>query len=98
MDIEKVIKGLEECVGNGNCMKCQYGKEKQALSCKKLLADALSLLKEQEPKPIEYIDNFRTGLPIARCPKCGKSARQFHSTTMEETHYCPWCGQAVKWK
>lgn len=45
---EKVIKGLKECAGNGNCTKCQYGKEKQALSCKKLLADALELLTEQE--------------------------------------------------
>lgn len=45
MDREKVIKGLEECAGNGNCTKCQYGKEKQALSCKKLLADALELVK-----------------------------------------------------
>lgn len=44
-DREKVIKGLEECVGNGNCAKCQYGKEKQALSCKKLLSDALELIK-----------------------------------------------------
>ena len=44
-DIEKVIKGLEECAGNGNCTKCQYGKEKQALSCKKLLTDALELIK-----------------------------------------------------
>ena len=44
-DKEKVIKGLEECTGNGNCTKCQYGKEKQALSCKKLLIDALELIK-----------------------------------------------------
>ena len=47
-DREKVIKGLEECAENGKCTKCQYGKEKQAFSCKKLLADALELLKEQE--------------------------------------------------
>ena len=44
-DREKAIKGLEECVGTGNCTKCQYGKEKQALSCKKLLDDALELIK-----------------------------------------------------
>ena len=44
-DIEKVIKGLEECAGNGNCTRCQYGKEKQALSCKKMLTDALELIK-----------------------------------------------------
>lgn len=54
--------------------------------------------KEQEPKPIAYTDNPYTGLPVARCPKCGKFARQFHSAIKEETHYCPWCGQAVKWE
>jgi len=44
-DMVKVIKELKECLGNRNCIKCQYGKEKQALSCKKLLADALELIK-----------------------------------------------------
>ena len=44
-DKEKVIKGLEECIGTGNCTKCRYMKEKQALSCKKLLSDALELIK-----------------------------------------------------
>ena len=53
-DKEKIIKGLEECAGNGNCTKCQYGKEKQALSCKKLLADVFILLKEQEDKIKQY--------------------------------------------
>jgi len=47
VDPEKVIKGLEECAGNGNCTKCQYWKEKQALTCKKLLADALELIKSE---------------------------------------------------
>ena len=45
-DIEKVIKGLEECVGAGKCQDCVYGKEHPALSCKALLNDALELLKE----------------------------------------------------
>ena len=45
IDREKVIKGLEECVGNGNCTKCQYGKEHPALSCKALLKDALELIR-----------------------------------------------------
>ena len=49
MDMEKVIKGLEECAGNGNCTKCQYGKEKQGvLSCKELLVDALELIKSSK--------------------------------------------------
>lgn len=44
-DKKKVIKGLEECTGNGNCAECQYREEKQTLSCKKLIADALELIK-----------------------------------------------------
>ena len=61
------------------------------------LNDAIALLKEQEPKAIEYHDNPYTGLPVAHCPNCKMYARQFHSSVEEETHYCPWCGQAVKW-
>ncbi len=56
------------------------------------------LLKDYEPKPIAYTDNPYTGLSVAHCPKCGKFARQFHSSVEEETHYCPWCGQEVKWE
>lgn len=75
-DIEKVIKGLEECAGNGNCTKCQYGKEKQTLSCKKLLADALELLKEQSRKQVlSFADGYADGYKakdqeIVRCKDC----------------------------
>ena len=74
MDMESVIRGLEECAGNGNCTKCQYGKEKQALSCKKLLTDALALLKELEAK-IKQLNRFVTGfsrdaMPVVRCKDC----------------------------
>lgn len=83
-NIEKVIKGLEECVGNGNCTKCQYGKEKQALTCKKLLTDALALLKKQGAiRPT--IDAF--GHPY--CPKC-------KILVSETWKFCPHCGQTVK--
>jgi len=44
-DIEKVIKGLEECAGAGKCQDCVYGKEHPTLSCKELLKDALELIK-----------------------------------------------------
>jgi hypothetical protein len=47
MDREKVIKGLEQCVGTGNCTKCIYGKERQIMSCRKLLEEALELLKSE---------------------------------------------------
>ena len=62
-------------------------------------ADAIAMLKEQEAKPIAYTDNPYTKLPVAHCPKCGKFARQFHTEHPgEETKYCPWCGQLLKWE
>ena len=48
MDMEKIIKGLEECVGNGNCMKCQWKEKQPVLSCKELLVDALELIKSSK--------------------------------------------------
>ena len=62
------------------------------------LEQVKALLKDQEAKPITYTDNPYTGLPYARCPKCAGYATQFYSMSTEETHYCPWCGQAVKWE
>ena len=60
--------------------------------------DAIVLLKEQEALPIVYHDNPYTGLPVAHCPKCGKFARQYHAVYEEETKFCPYCGQEVKWE
>ena len=57
----------------------------------------IDMLKEQEPKAIEYHDNPFTGLPVAHCPNCKKYAIQFYTAVEEEAHYCLWCGQAVKW-
>lgn len=92
IDREKVIKAFRTRIISDseefNAVEIPVGEAVQILE----------LLKEQEPKPIAYIDNPYTGLPVARCPKCGKFARQFHSAITEETHYCPWCGQAVKWE
>ena len=104
-DRKKVIKGLEYCITHYNCRDnrkpdCPYLDLCEPIkdaTGNTLMRDALALLKEQEPKPIAYTDNPYTGLPVARCPKCGKFARQFHAATDEETHFCPWCGQAVKW-
>ncbi len=92
-DTEKVIKGLEECAGNGKCTKCQYGKEKQALSCKKLLADALELLKEQEAaEPISFMDGI---VERFACKKCGKHLLM---ASWGRDNYCSKCGQKVKWE
>ena len=57
------------------------------------------ILEEHEPKAIVYKENRMTGLPVAICPKCGKFAVQFNTAhAEEETKFCPWCGQAVKWE
>ena len=58
----------------------------------------LELLKEQEALPIVYQDNPYTGLPVAHCPKCGKFARQYNAVYEDETKFCPYCGQEVKWE
>ena len=90
MDRLKVINDLQDAVNDDWMWQ-------HADYYAKAMENAIALLKEQEPKPIAYTDNPYTGLPVARCPKCGKFARQFHAVTDEETHFCPWCGQAVKW-
>ena len=102
MDVQTVMTWLEICGKNNDCSGCcpysengfgEYGQCRESL-----MADAYDLLKEQEAKPIVYTDNHYTGLPVAHCPKCGKFARQFHMAQPgEETHFCPWCGQEVKW-
>ena len=82
-DMEKVIKGLKECAGNGNCTKCQYGKEKQALSCKKLLADALELIKSSR-----LIHSVEFALQGWQCPICKK-------VYSPSTQMCYYCGNGV---
>ena len=64
------------------------------------LEDAVdaAMLKKQELLSIVYLENPFTGLPVAHCPRCGKCVNQFHVGQYgEETHFCPYCGQAVKW-
>ena len=102
-DREKVIKGLEEISdyffdiyrNDTDGYKCEKAQEYSNVAI-----DAIALLKkEQEAKPIIYTDNPYTKLPVAHCPKCGKFARQFHTEHPgEETKYCPWCGQLLKWE
>lgn len=97
MDVEKIIKGLEECAGNGNCTKCQYGKEIQALSCKKLLTDALELVKSSilitAVKPT--IDEYGKAYCI-----CGENVGIIPNNKRLPSvfaKYCPKCGRRMKW-
>lgn len=94
-DIEKVIKGLDCCLGVNNCdiernEDCPY---KDLPICATFLrSDVIALLKEQEavkPKCKERMGEFVAGL----CPTCGKVINN-----VQNVKACGKCGQAVKWE
>lgn len=63
-----------------------------------ILKDALALLKEQRPvEPLsikqEMFDEYYGA--VACCPKCNCMWIMYIDNDM---HYCPECGQAVKWE
>ena len=90
---EKVIKGMEHCIGD-NCSgdkwdKCEYSGH----GCiDALLEDALALLKAQEAVKPRHEDN-RPISPL-RCGYCG--AFIFIANSYK-ARYCFDCGKAVKW-
>ena len=98
-ELEKVIKGLEICIrvqDNEKCPdECPYRKD-ICYGTVGLMADALALLKAQEPvEPDVDVDTWI-------CGKCGHKLEYqemvgsnilFH----EQYSYCPNCGTAVKW-
>lgn len=55
--------------------------------------DAISLLKEQEPKTATDIQLSRDGFIFGGCPKCKALI-----THIDHKKYCGYCGQAVKWE
>ena len=94
-DREKVIKGLEICIrvkDNEKCPdECPYRKD-ICYGTVGLMADALSLLKEQEPIAPKLIKMYPHD--IYECGNCGH--RSVGSKDYK-AKYCPECGQAVKW-
>ena len=95
MTREDVIKGLECCVKHfGECKLCPYGNGFCNCDCgKQLYADAITLLKEQEPVSVQKKQMEMVGLQTWdwACGNCGQ-------TVLFSAKYCPWCGRAVKWK
>lgn len=92
-DREKVIKGLECCRDrikddllqtDEPCNSCPYAVNGNVCSPWELYDDAITMLKEQEPKPV--------GKEWNECPSCGKTLDKIH-----DMHYCGVCGQEVKW-
>ena len=98
IDREKVIKGLY-AHGYRDCRSCPYwgsGENGKSL-CTQLAREALTLLKEQkavEPISIkqERVDEFYG--TVSCCPKCDCV---WIMGDEDDMHFCPKCGQAVKW-
>lgn len=101
MDREKVIKGLEILL-NGceyiHCDDCCFYISTKPVRCglreKQIQEDALSLLKEQEPKQVVDIADSIEGMEVGRCPLCD---RTIVNKKIDKTKFCKFCGQAVKW-
>ena len=100
IDRKKVIKGLEICseFGSWHGLDCELNeayKDCPYRGCETgcivtIAKDALTLLKEQEPKQIET-EEINDGR-LYRCPSC-------HMAMMlRKQPYCHSCGQAVKWE
>ena len=90
---EKVIKGLECCLGANDCdiepeEDCPY--KGMCLCAMALRLDVLSLLKEQDAvEPIPPTDESDLW-------KCGNCNHQLFRCTHQR--YCEMCGRAVKWE
>jgi hypothetical protein len=106
-ELEKVIKGIECCLGSGNanaCEPCPYKDEcAKAVgeSPSPLRRDALSLLKAQEAKPPRFAVAYDK--IFYACDNCGKSLvvmANSEGLVLQKyvPKYCSECGQAVRWE
>lgn len=90
---ERVIYDIERCICHvpDACRDCSKYIGAYTPNCmEQLLADALELLKEQEPhmmKKEAFIPD-----PDGLCPIC-----KWPLYPEDNPHYCGNCGQAVKW-
>ena len=94
-DKEKVELGIKACWSeyfSHKCFDCPYMQDRNDKKCvERLGADALALLKKQEPKQVEaeVINEIDR---LYRCPSC------HISMILRKQPYCHFCGQAVKWE
>ena len=113
-ELEKVIKGLECCLGKGQkrgmCEDCPYNTGRMKCNLGEMHIDALAMLKEQEPRvmTLEAVrpiveKNISTGEcedPWGRLFFCGACGKRINEkyNPDEDDKYCKHCGRAVKWK
>ena len=106
-DREKVIKGLECCIGQCNYHGCPYKDPcENANGVRSIMADALALLKEQEavePKQVvrkqckkEHDDGSIDYFAEWYCPHCNMLIqRGFDNPSIK---FCYKCGKPVLWE
>lgn len=71
-------------------------KKSICVSIPKLTAElVVSMLKEQEAKQVVGIADSVEGMEVGYCPSCGKAIA---NKKIDETKFCKFCGQAVKWE
>lgn len=100
VDRKKVIKGLLCIKGDYiPCATCKYANADgygRGDRCKRQCAsDALALLEEQKPKKVIGIADSIEGIEVGNCPSCD---RAIVNKKIDETKFCKFCGQAVKWE
>lgn len=93
-DREKVIKGIDSCL-RFNCGKdCTYY-DNCGIGCtEQLRKDVITLLKEQEPKPVKVV-KIADDHKLCYCPGCDRPFCDFYYV---KPKFCDKCGQAVKWE
>ena len=90
-DREKVIRAVDSCFDYWlDQHRCLNPLELEHV--RQYKADALAMLKEQEPQLVLNIGE-QIFCKSGSCPKCGKML----NTTCNK-RYCGDCGQAVKWE
>jgi hypothetical protein len=82
-----------------DCENCPYYLRDEMLDCDsvRIFADAHDLLKEQdavEPKQVDLYGKDEWWGLVCVCPDCNAE----WMSDKADTHFCPKCGQAVKWE
>lgn len=105
MTIQRMLELLEiehECMLRGthddcdrNCADCELVQDDYELH--EMYTDVISLLKEQEPKPIvnKWHKNPLGDYSRLHCPWC---ERELDMQSAKEYVACPYCGKAVKFE
>ena len=58
----------------------------------------IQMINEREPKTVNDMQQLRKNGLSGWCPNCKRALDQISFAIFrEETHFCPSCGQAVKW-